>query len=244
MSDAERPGASRRRPSYGLPGPQADASPGSQGQTGPTSAQPTQPAQSVPYGAPAPQAEPLPYGAPAAGPAPAPAPPRRRKGLVMLIVGLVLLLVVGPLMTIGGIVWGVGSLVSDTAAGPTAMEGGELTMELPASDMLLIYVPSADADAAQCTLAEGDAQTVPSSSTVTFPDGTEYEQIMGVAAVSDTTVTISCTGTDGAAYMGPYGMLDMMGPLLIGVIVGVLAGLVGLVLTIIGIVRLVRSGRR
>ena len=45
------------------------------------------------------------------------------------------------------------------------------------------------------------------------------------------------------ARLGPYSVFSMAGPLLIGLVIGVLAGLIGLVLTIVGIVKLVRSRR-
>jgi hypothetical protein len=84
---------------------------------------------------------------------------------------------------------------------------------------------------------------VPSSTATTFGDGSEYVQVLGVASLQDTTATISCTGTEAPAYLGPYSLFGMMAPLVIGPIIGVVAGLVGLVLTIVGIVLLVRSRR-
>ena len=68
-------------------------------------------------------------------------------------------------------------------------------------------------------------------------------QTLGVAALEDTTVSISSTGTAAPAYLGPYSLFKMAGPLLSGPIIGVGAGLIGLVLTIVGIVLLVRSRR-
>lgn len=251
--------APRRRPSYGLPGPttpavDSGASAGGAHGSGPSSAPAHPPHGGV--GAPGPYASP--YGGgpalhgPQTGPLPtsgAPSPPSarpRRRGLWPLISGLVLLLLVGPAATIIGIVWSMGGLVGDVSTGPTVIEGGTGTVEVSANEMLIVYVPQADAAEATCTAEGADpgaVSTVPSSTSVTFSDGSQYEQKLGVASLEDTTVTISCTGTDGPAYLGPYSLFGMAAPLLIGPIIGMVAGLIGLVLTIIGIVLLVRSRR-
>jgi hypothetical protein len=162
-----------------------------------------------------------------------------------LVIGLVLLVVIAPVATIVGIVWSLSSLVGDASTGPTPMEASS-THELSAQEMLIVYVPAEDAGSAECTAegsSAGDITTVPSSTTTTFGDGSEYVQVLGVASLQDTTATITCTGTDAPASLGPYSLFGMMAPLVIGPIIGVVAGLVGLVLTIVGIVLLVRSRR-
>lgn len=247
MSDGESSTpAPRPRPSYGLPGPVPSA------QDAP--AQWTGAGQQAPQHQQAPGHQPAlqdPWGPALRVPAPPPGPsaataPRKRRGLVMLIIGLVLLLVVGPAATIIGLVASLGSLAGDASQGPTVMTGSSVELELPAREMVILYVPAEDADAAECTAEStvpGALTTVPSSTPTTFGDGSEYVQVLGVASLEDSTVTVSCTGTDAPAYLGPYSMLGMMGPLVIGPLVGLIAGLVGLVLTIIAIVRLVRSRR-
>lgn len=266
MSDGESTAPTpRQRPSYGLPGPTAP-SPGSAPSAAPQGSYGAPGAYGAPdahgpagaYGAAdayqqdpyAPQTGPLPGSGPQpmGGPLPSSGPsrPRRRRGLWPLIIGLVLLLVIGPAATIGGIVWSVGSLAADASQGPVAMEGGSAEVEVSANEMLIVYVPQADAESAQCTAegsTPGSVTTVPSSSSITFADGSEYVQTLGVAAIDDTTVTVSCTGTEEPAYLGPYSVFGMAAPLLIGPIVGLVSGLIGLVLTIIGIVLLVRSRR-
>ena len=254
--------APRKRPSYGLPGPNppvhgsgdgpaqgapAYGSPGPASPSGfdspsgfgsPSSfSSPSGPGPFDPY---APQTGPLPGST---GPGPA---PRKRRGLWPLIIGLVLLVVIAPVVTIGGIVWSVSSLAVDASSGPTTMENATAQVEVPANEMVIVYVPKADEATAECTAEGADpgaVTTVPSSTDTTFGDGSEYVQVLGVAAVQETTVTITCTGTDAPAHLGPYSVFSMAGPLLIGLVVGVIAGLIGLVLTIIGIVKLVRSRR-
>lgn len=190
---------------------------------------------------------------PATGPLPS-QPPRSpsgssrstRRGLLPLIIGLALLLIIGPAATIGGLVWSFSSLVGDASTGPTVLEGGTGELEIGTNQMLILYVPAEDVADAHCT-AEGSSSGAvtefPTSGAVTFGNGASYEQVLGVAAMKDTTVTISCTGTDAPAYLGPYSVTKMAAPMLIGPILGIIAGLIGLILTIIGIVRLVRSRR-
>ncbi|MGY5764134.1 hypothetical protein ACXET9_02895 [Brachybacterium sp. DNPG3] len=260
-------------PDPAAPGQDPFAGPGADGSAAPDQ-QGAWGAPASPYGAysqgPAPQGSGAPYGsaseAPAVGPtggalagpaggafggpAGAPAPPRRRRrGLVPLIIGLVLLLIIAPLFAVGGIVWSFSSLVGDASAGPEPLSGATSEIELPANEMLLIYVPAEDSAAgAVCTAAASDGSAslsvVDLSGTTQFGDGTVYEQEIGVAALEDTTVTITCEGTDSPAYLGPYNLLGSAAPMLVGPLIGVVAGLVGLILTIVGIVGLVRSRRR
>lgn len=206
----------------------------------------------APFSHGSPAQEPHPDG-PATGPLPAQPPrssggsaPSTRRGLLPLIIGLALLLIIGPAATIGGLVWSFSSLVGDASTGPTVLEGGTGELEVGKNEMLILYVPAEDVADAQCT-AEGSSSGAvtefPTSGSVTFGNGASYEQALGVAAMEDTTVTISCTGTEAPAYLGPYSVTKMAAPMLIGPIIGIIAGLIGLILTIIGIVRLVRSRR-
>ena len=263
MSDGESPTPSpRKRPTYGLPGPSGPSTDtGFPEQPDPGSQWPhdrSEPSGSFPgpnygdsgsawYGSsagspagPAPWSQAQPgYG----GPSPE-APPRKRRGLLPLIIGIVLLVIVAPVAFIGGIIWSMSSVMGDAVAGPTVLEGGSGEVEVAANEMLLLYVPAEEAEAAECSaeaVGGGSVSTVPTTGTTQFGDGSEYEQTLGVAALEDTTVAITCSGTEAPAYLGPYSLLGVAAPLLIGPIVGVVAGLIGLVLIIIGIVLLVRS---
>lgn len=275
MTDADpSDGASRRRPSYGLPDPQAGDPAAGQGQQSWSPApqqgaygQPApqgygSPAPQGAYGSPAPQshqgydapqdvpaqpgyggyASPQPgYGAPTGGYGGGPAAPRKRRGVWPLVIGIVLL-VVSVVVFIGGIVWSMSSLVGDTMEGPIAMEGGTAEIQLEANEMVIVYVPSEDTSAT-CT-AEGDGvSTVPTSGSVQFPDGTTYEQSLGVVSTTGGTITISCTDTEAPGYLGPYSLFGIAAPLIIGPVIGIVLGLIGLILVIVGIVKLVRSRR-
>lgn len=241
MSDAEStPQAGRRRPSYGLPAPTGPAQ-----QPAPAPAQPApQPAPGAWSPALGPVTGPLPA---AGGPGPsAPAAPRRRRGLWPLITGLVLLVVIAPVATIGGLLWGVGAVVDDIGGEPIPISQTGTDVDLASGQMVMVYVPAADAETAECSADSSTPNAIsqaPSSGQVQLADGAMYEQRAGVVAVEDATATITCTGTDGAVYLGPIGVLGVAVPMLLGPIIGVVAGLVGLVLTIVGIVLLVRSRR-
>lgn len=262
MSDGDTtaPGQSRR-PTYGLPAPTpqpgdaaapgAYGSPAPQGQYGSTAPQGqySSPAPQGQFGSPAPQ-EPAAWTSHGAAPSPAggpsaPAPAHRRRGLVPLIVGLALLIIVGPAAAVGGIIWGFTGVMGQATDGPTVVQGTSGTVEMGEGEMLILYVPTADAGAT-CTVegaSPSDLTTVPTSGTITAPDGTSYEQSLGVVATADTTATITCTGTEAPAYMGPLDVFGIALPLILGPIIGVVVGLVGLILAIVGAVLLVRSRR-
>lgn len=258
MSDGESTTpAPRKRPMYGLPGPAGpDSGPsagsggafGASGTATPSSSSPDGSPHGSSFGAGAPSGPDAytPVSGPLPPQPPASAVPHRRRGLWPLLIGLALLLIIAPAATIGGLVWSFSSLVGDTSAGPAVIEGGSGQYEVAANEMLILYVPSEDAAGAQCT-AEGEASgavsTVPTSGSVTFGDGSQYDQVLGVAVLEDTTVTVSCTGTDAPAYLGPYSLFKVAAPMLIGPIIGIVSGLVGLVLTVVGILLLVRSRR-
>ena len=253
-STASRP--QRARPTYGLPGPvHSGFTPG--GGTGsdadrPHAADGSRPHGASTAGAPAGTApgtsadgaasgtNSTPTGSTLGG-GPGPGEPQkrtRRRGRVPLALGIVLLVLIAPVFFIGGIAWAMSSVVGDAGRGPTEFSAAEQQIDLDANHMVFVYVP-AEATDATCT-ASGGVTTIASDAQVTFGNGATYRQALGVAAASDTTATITCTGTDAPAYLGPYSMFGIALPLLLGPVIGVLAGLVGLVLTIVGIVLMVR----
>lgn len=269
-SPDERP-AARPRPSFGLPGPTPSGSDGSWGQTG-ASGQPGaagQPGASdssgptgyvlPPKGQRGPTAAPTgPAFGPAGhagqagpggpmGPAGAAAPARRR-GKLPLILGIVLIVVALAVAIIGPVI-SVRNVVSAIDADGNAISDGKADVQLDEFDMILIYVPSEDAGSAECTSSSPGESSVQTDSgggqSVTFPNGTSYEQRSGVLATSDTTVTVECTGTSSAdaMYVGPINVWGFVVPFFGGIVAGLFVGLIGLVLTIVGIVLLVRTRR-
>ncbi len=246
----------RRRPSYGLPGPASQPTPAappsaddaSAAAAAPTPSQHTESsaAPSAPATqAPTPGGSPAPFdAAPAYPAATAPAPRRKTRGVIPMVIGLLMLLVLAPVLFVGGIIWSMSSLVGDAARGPQPIPAQGIEVE--ANHMLTVYVPSEEAAGATCTAEgaqPGAVTAVPSSGSATFGDGSSYEQVLGVVATSDTTVTITCEGTDSPAYLGPFNIFGLAAPMLIGPILGIVVGLIGLVLAIIGLVMLLRSRR-
>lgn len=260
MMSPEQP---RQRPSYGLPGPSptpgADQTPGSGGDGssgsdghGPGSEQGGAVPSSTGAGAGTGYRSAASYpafsagGDPAApgGPLGASAPPRRRRGLRMLIVGICLL-ILGPVLIVVGLILGVRGPMQATSAGLTEMTDATATIQAESWEMVIVLVPAADAASARCTAAggaPGDIQSVGAEGgTQVSQDGTTYVQSVAVMASTDTSVTITCSGTSQAVYMGPINALSVLLPIGIGLLLGIPLLLVGGILTIIAIVRMVRS---
>lgn len=181
------------------------------------------------------------------GPAGAAAPTRRR-GKLPLILGIVLIVVALALAIIGPII-SVRNVVSAIDADGNAITDGKAEVPLDEFDMILVYVPSDDSGTAECTSSSPGDSSVQTDTgggqSVTFPNGTSYEQRSGILATSDTTVTVSCTGTSSAdaMYVGPINVWGFVVPFFGGIVLGLFLGLIGLVLTIVGIVLMVRSRR-
>lgn len=252
MPADDRPASPRPRPTYGLPGPArpgADAahrpSHGLPGPGAPTSDPPTGSTRAAVPGAGV--WTPVPTVAPGHAPAGSPAAAgrgRRRPGLLPLLLGLGSLLLGGAVLVVGLLI-GAGSVTGAIADGPRPLGGSSVSFEAQADEMYLVYVP---AGAATTCTAEGSetgaTQVVPTSGTAPIgPGGEPFDQQLGIWVHQPTTVTISCTGED-AAYLGPVDPMRMVVPVLVGIGVGALLGGLGLVLTIIGIVRLARGPRR
>lgn len=219
MPDDDRSPASRPRPQYGLPGPAGSA-------PGPTGSSPVGVAGPAQTGA-------------------APSAPRgRRRGLVPLLLGLLSLLL-GGVALVTGFVIGLGSMAGTISSGLQAFDGTSTTVTAQADEVYVVYVPADHADMS-CTATGADpgaVQTVPTSGRANIgPGGQAYEQRMGVVATSATRVTVTCDGP-GAGVIGPVGMWRVATPILVGLGIGALLGILGLVLAIVGIVRLAR-GRR
>ncbi|GEM_PF-3552603 len=255
-STPSAPGSSR--PVYGLPG-QTPSAPAPDGWEHGAQAPPVHPAGpsttgSDPWsgpalagvaglGEPGSPSSPPPWGAAPTGPTPMPS--RGRRGLVQLLVGIACFLL-GGIALVVGVVMAFGSVVGAVTDGPQAFGGPSGSIDAAGGHMYLVLVPEAQADAATCTADATDDSVVdvtPASGTVDFADGSgTYRQMLGVWAHEDTTITITCEGAD-ASYVGPVSPTRLLLPLAIGVIGGLLLGVLGLILVIVGIVRLRRSSR-
>ncbi len=168
---------------------------------------------------------------------------RKRRGAIPLVLGF-LSLALSVVALIIGLFVGAGSMMGVLSSGLTPVSGPtEVAAE--SGQMYLVYIP--EGSATTCTAAgttPDAAVTVPAQvgSAPLGPNGETYEPVLGVQASESTTITITCTGED-AGYMGPVDATSAMVPLGIGFLVGTVLGILGLVLIIVGIVRLVRSRR-
>lgn len=164
-----------------------------------------------------------------------------------LILGLVLLLLVGPGLIIGGIIGTAGGAASQISD-PIAFEGGQMQTPIEPMEMVIVYVPEAVADQTECLgegVVPGSIVSQETQGTVVLGDGNTYRQQVSFSSTQSTTLTVTCSGPDGGPlqYVGPMNSLWMVAPLFIGVGLGILAGTIGLVLTIVGIVQRRRSAR-
>jgi hypothetical protein len=265
-------GGQRQRPSYGLPGPQqgrpGQAAPGGYGS--PTSgpdAQQGQPGSSDPFGPPPTPTGPMGYeGGPGypvlgadgthraggsngtggtGGGLGGTAGPQKRRGIIPLVVGIILLLI-SPFPTLIGVAVGSSGLVDDlTSSKP--LDGDSATEQLDSWQMVIVAVPTGDVDNASCTMSSPDNGALVEQSTsgqIPLENGRTYELTRIGVASSSTEVSITCDGSNDAVYIGPMSMWGFMGRMLAGFGISTVIGILGIVLTIVGIVKLVRSRRR
>lgn len=180
------------------------------------------------------------------GPLPYSAPPKKR-GIIRIVIGALLLFVVAPIGLFIGAFAGAGlgvwsALTSIESDDVTTLRNGET---VAVSGTSIYLVGSTDASAT-CTVEGGPGTEIDyspgSTSGITFDkDGVGYTSMGQLTSSADTQVAITCTGGDVAvAKMG-------VGSTLIGLAIGIgiplLLGLLGLILLISGIVGLIRSSR-
>lgn len=247
MSEPHTPGPQRRpRPTYGLPAEGAAGLPAEGAVDGSAHAE-----SRVAPQAPAAAAEqpvdaagaPGQSGTPGAGGS---GQRGRRRALVPLIIGLVLLLIIGPGVGIGSFALSLREVISAASEGPAEIPADGLEVDLEANEMMFIYVPQADAATAECTIEPTGEQIteVLAQGEVELPQGT-YQQHKGIVTTQDAHITLQCEGVSSnpALMLGPISMSSIGLTLLVGLLLALALGLAGLVLTVVGIVRLVRSRR-
>lgn len=171
-------------------------------------------------------------------------PPRKRRGLKRTIfgglglianaVGLVVMPFVAAFIAL--MIAGVGSMEL------TPLDAREATFQASSAKLYTVAVPQADLESTTCeiegenlTVALGDPEI--SSGQV---DGVDYFDLYDVTVHSDQEVSVRCEGGSAVALweMGMVGTLVSLG---LGILLPVLLGLASLVLTIWGIIALVRS---
>lgn len=183
----------------------------------------------------------------------------KRRGLGALISGLVLMLIVAPVVFGIGAWYGARHLSDVANSAQTVTQGG--TIKLDAGEDIFVMVDvgasgtsgfsvdknSGTLQSCEVTGADGTATSSTDASVLHVNyNGRSYESAGVFTAPSAGDYTISCangptkviTGDAASNFAGGTIM-----PVLVGLGIATLAGLLGLVLTIVGIVKLVRSGR-
>lgn len=171
------------------------------------------------------------------------APPRKKRGMKRIIFGILGLvanaigLVVMPF--VAGILVAVVALLGAT---PAPIGGSSGTVDVSATALTLVYVPTEEAASTTCTVEgtgevvwDGDQSNVPAT-----VDGTEYTPVGSVSVTEDQQVEIRCEGASEIA-VAEVGVMGTMIGFGVGVLIPVLLGLLALVLLIWGIVARVRS---
>ncbi len=237
------PGTQAPDPALRRPGSQGNATtaptqavwrPGA-GEVDPYVAPPGVPAPPGAPGTPGSEAAPeparVPPGPASVGPLPPAVPPRRRRWR-LLVLGLVLLIVVPGALTVGATVYAVGGgLAGAVPLGPSG------TVYLEAGTTSMIYSAEVGASTADCTVAD------PAGSAVDVVSATElaYGRFTSAGAGA---YTVSCPGGTRGVIVGPAideSRLGVAGGLVLGAVV---TGLTGLVLSALGLVRVLSARRR
>lgn len=165
------------------------------------------------------------------------------------------MLIIGALLTVGGPF--LGAVIGSFAMVPGALGYADRTVELApsgtvrleAEESVLLLAPVAElasADHAQCSAeaADGTAAAVtfePASTLNTRSSGTRYESFARVTAQTDGTHTLTCDTEPRVIAAPPFEMGSLLGPLAWWTAGGLVVSALGVVLVIVGIVRLTRA---
>lgn len=169
--------------------------------------------------------------------------------------GAIITLVIGAVLTIFGPILGI--LIGSFALVPQALGLAEntahvaptATVDIDAGESVFLLAPVADLEAiahSDCTAEAGDgtAATVssePASALNTLANGARYESFARVTADGPGSYTLSCDTSVDVIVAPPFEFGSFLGPLGWWTASGLLVSLVGIVLVIIGIVRVTRT---
>ncbi len=171
-------------------------------------------------------------------------PPSRAGAIVTLVIGAVLT-IFGPIL---GILIGSFALVPQALglADNTAHVAPTATVELDTGESVFLLAPVADlsaVDHSDCTAETRDSTTAaisyePASALNTLVNGTRYESFARVTAEEAGTYTLSCDTNVDVISAPPFEFGSFLGPFGWWTAGGLLVSVVGIVLVIVGIVRL------
>ncbi|GAB3061169.1 hypothetical protein [Sediminivirga luteola] len=169
------------------------------------------------------------------------------RGIVLIVVGAVLFLA-GP---VAGVLGGSAAMVpsSLSVAGSTVEVGTTTTLTLQEGERIVLLAPRgqlADVSASDCavTAPDGTAQAgpdrEPASTLNTMVSGETYESFAGFTASAAGAYELSCRTDVPVVAMPPVSALGMLSPMLWGAAAGLLGSVSGLVLLVLGLVRMAR----
>lgn len=173
--------------------------------------------------------------------------PSRAGAIVTLVIGAVLT-IFGPIL---GILIGGFALVPQALglADNTAHVAPTATVELDAGESVFLLAPVADlsaVDHSDCTAEAGEGRTAtvafePASALNTLVDRARYESFARVTADEPGSYTLACDTSIDVITAPPFEPGSFLGPLGWWSAGGLLVSLAGIVLVIVGIVRLTRT---
>ena len=182
----------------------------------------------------------------------------KRRGVWPLVIGLVLMVIVAPVVFFGGVTYAAKHVVNVARDAELVQSGGTVTLD--ANEKALVMVDVGAAPNSELSV-NSDTSVATQTCEVAGPDGVatvdtgfglsanlngrSYESAGVYTATSAGAYTVTCAGPakvlSGADATGLIGGTLM--PAVVGFLLATLAGLIGLGLAILGIVRLVRSRR-
>ncbi|GAB4077147.1 hypothetical protein [Nostocoides australiense] len=180
----------------------------------------------------------------------------KRRGIIPLILGLLLMFIGAPGLLVGGATYAFKGAADVAKAAPVHQPGD--TVALTANEPVFVLVDVGPGNGTSVETVDGTIQSceIASSSGASLTresdtklratfDGRTWESAGGFTAPADGDYAFTCSGPtkiltgDDAEKLGGKTLMAVI----FGVLGSIVVGLLGLILTIVGIVKLVRSGR-
>lgn len=174
------------------------------------------------------------------------APAPKRRGLKRMILGILAMVTSAVLVLVGAFL----GAVIGAAVSMASIDAADVTVIAPGQQVELtdgIYFLGSTQSGATCTVTGTPAGSIEndsdSSGAFTFDkDGTTYSVVSQLTVTGTATAGIDC-GPGAELAIAPIGFGGMITGFLIGIGLPILLGLVGLILTIWGIVLMIRTRR-
>lgn len=181
----------------------------------------------------------------------------KRRGIIPLVLGLLLMFVGAPALLIGGAAYGIKGMVKVAEEAPVYQPGSPVALTSGEPVLVLVDTGAASGTAINTTTTQPQQCTVasPAGAELTLEgnqthftanfDGRHWESAGTYAVPATGDYSFTCAGP--AKVFTGDDVEKLGGRSIVAIVFGVLGslavGLLGLILTIVGIVKLVRSGR-